>query len=64
MCRLQFARWLGEEEGAPVGHAADDALLFKDDSAGSFGDSVCTVVRGRTCGVEDGWEGDEGDGTL
>jgi hypothetical protein len=34
-----FARGLGEEEGAPVGDATDDAAGLEDDVAGCAGDS-------------------------
>ena len=37
---LQLPRGLGQEEGAPVGDAAHDAVLLEDDLAGGFGDSV------------------------
>jgi hypothetical protein len=37
---LQLLRGLGEEEGAPVGVAAHDALLRQDNGARSFGDST------------------------
>lgn len=36
---LKLLRGLGEQEGAPVGDAADDAFLLEDDLAGGFGDS-------------------------
>lgn len=39
VCGLQLLRWLGEEEGAPVGDAADYALLIEDNLSGGFGDS-------------------------
>lgn len=39
MRRLQFLRWLGKEESAPVRDAAHNAILLENDSAGSFGDS-------------------------
>jgi hypothetical protein len=52
VCGLQLLRWLGEEESAPVGDAADDALLIEDDLASGFGNSTryrvsrCAAVRG------------------
>lgn len=38
MRALQFLRWLREEEGAPIGVAADDATLAEDYGAGGFCD--------------------------
>jgi len=35
-----FASGLGEEEGTPVGDAADDALGGEDDVRRGFGDST------------------------
>jgi hypothetical protein len=46
VCGLQLFRWLGQEEGAPVGDAADDALLVEDNLAGGFGDSMRYRVSG------------------
>jgi hypothetical protein len=39
VCRLQLLRRLGEEESAPVGDAAHNAILLEHDLAGGFGDS-------------------------
>jgi hypothetical protein len=36
---LQLLCGLGKEKRAPVGDAADDALLLENDLASSFGDS-------------------------
>lgn len=36
---LQLLRGLRQEEGAPVGHAAHDAILLEDDLAGCLCDS-------------------------
>lgn len=39
VCGLQLLRRLGEEESAPVGDAADYAVLLEHDLAGGFRDS-------------------------
>lgn len=38
--RLQLAHGFGQQERAPVGHAADYAVGVEHDLAGGFGDSV------------------------
>jgi hypothetical protein len=46
--RLQLAGGLGQEEGAPVGDATDDAVLLEDHLAGGLCDSAGRVSgRGR-----------------
>lgn len=54
--RLELLCGLGEEESAPVGDAADDALLLEDDFASGFGDSkvgmsvgCLSIGLGRIC---------------
>lgn len=42
---LQFLGRLGEQEGAPVGVAAHDAVLREDYGAGGFGDSVVSLLK-------------------
>jgi hypothetical protein len=56
---LQFAGGFGEEEGAPVGYAADDAVGFEDDFASGLGDSGGRADV-RTCVLR----GSEGGGLL
>ena len=45
--RLQLLRGLGQQESAPVGDAADDAVLLEDDFAGGLCDSGGLGERGR-----------------
>lgn len=44
--RLQLLRGLGQQESAPVGDAADDAVLLEDDFAGGLCDSGGWVSGG------------------
>jgi hypothetical protein len=46
VCRLQLLRGLGEEEGAPIGHATHDAVSLKYNAAGGFGDSGACQTGG------------------
>lgn len=57
VCGLQLLCWLGEEEGAPVGDATDDALLVEDNFACGFGDSTGYRVSG-VLEVVEWWEGE------
>ena len=53
---LQLLRGLGQEEGAPVGDAAHDAVLLEDDLAGRLCDSGGGVSMCWVVGVsERGW---------
>jgi hypothetical protein len=45
---LQFARRFGEEEGSPIRHTADNAVLFKDDFASGFGNSKKKYMSDRS----------------
>lgn len=45
--RLQLSRGLAQEEGAPVGDAADDAILLKHNLAGGPCDSAGAGQRAR-----------------
>lgn len=74
---LVLAEGLGEQEGAPVGEAADDAVASEDDGAGGLGDpdggssrqrkgSCCGDMERDDCGgCWAGWSGRVcGGGTL
>lgn len=59
--RLQLLRGLGQEESAPVGDAADDAVLLEDDLAGRLCDSASAGQRVQLEGARGGpWEEERG----
>lgn len=52
MLDLELAERLGKEKSAPIGHAAHDAFVVKNNLAGRFGDSERRIVRrGNNGGV-------------
>ena len=51
VCRLQFLGRLGEQESAPVGDAAHNALLVEYDLSGGFGDSK--AIESQTGAISD-----------